>query len=239
MAALALVCGLFLVPSARADGDPASDALYTQNVFLPYSTKVAPALAEELLQATAAAKSAGTPVRVALIAAPADLGSIPSLYGRPEAYARFLGAELQFVYPGRLIVVMPQGAALSTRGRLVPNASVEHAKIQRGGDGLARAALTLVRNLAGTSPRPLPSSPTSGAPSGSSVTPSASGPVTASRGVPLWEGAAIAAGIVAVILLSGLAFVRRRWRTNRLQPIQAVTRRPPNPNDPYRYRDRL
>ena len=201
-AALALLYALSLAPGARADGDPASDTLYTQNVFLPYNAKIDPALAEELLQATAAAKSAGRPVRVALIAVPTDLGAVPSLYGRPKAYARFLGMELQFVYPGLLLVVMPQGAALSEGGRLVPNASVEHAKVQRSEDGLARAALALVRGLTASGP------------------PSASGPTAEHRGVALWKvaalAAAIAGGIFGALLLGGLAVVRRRGRADRL-----------------------
>ena len=98
------VCG-----SARADADPASDVLYTDDVFLPFSTIVSPGLAGQLADATRAASDAGKPVRVALIAAPADLGGIPSLFGKPTDYARFLGLELQFVYTGRVLIVMPQG----------------------------------------------------------------------------------------------------------------------------------
>ena len=45
-------------------------------------------------------------------------GRVPSLFGKPTDYARFLDAELQFVYSGRLLVVTPQGAALAAHGRL-------------------------------------------------------------------------------------------------------------------------
>jgi hypothetical protein len=87
-----LAC-LAVCSAARADADPASDVLYTGDVFLPLSTKVSPRLARQLADATRAASAAGKPVRVALIAAPADLGGIPSLFGKPTEYARFLGLD--------------------------------------------------------------------------------------------------------------------------------------------------
>ena len=103
--------------AAQADADPAGDYLYTTNVFLPLTTKVSPQLARELRAATAAAAKAGNPIRVALIATSTDLGGVPSLFGKPTDYSRFLDAELQFAYSGRLLVVMPQGAALTAHGR--------------------------------------------------------------------------------------------------------------------------
>jgi len=236
-AAALLLSALALASGARADGDPASDVLYTQSVFLPYSTKVSPALAQELEQATAAART----IRVALIAAPTDLGAIPSLFGKPAAYARFLGMELQFVYPGRLLVVMPQGAALSRRGRLVPNAAVGHARVRPGGDGLAETALALVGELTGrplprNAPRPQPRPVPVQAPAGTSVPSVTSRPATTTaEGVPLWEAAAIAAGAVCLVVAAGLALARRRAR--RLGPVEPPVWKPPDPADPYRYVD--
>jgi hypothetical protein len=140
---------LVLAGVARADADPASDALYTGRVFLPLSARVSPKLASELATVTRAAERTGRPVRVALIASPRDLGGVPMLFGRPTTYARFLAGELQFVYPGKVLIVMPQGAALGENARLVANADVVHAKIGRGADGLARTAIDLVTKLAG------------------------------------------------------------------------------------------
>ena len=143
---IAALCSLDAATGARADGDPASDTLYQQTVF--YSNgPVSPALASELERATLGAQRAGKPVRVALIATAADLGAVPSLFGRPSTYARFLGTELEFVYPGRLLVVMPQGAALSQKGRVIGDPAVAKAKAGTGGDGLARTALQLVHDL--------------------------------------------------------------------------------------------
>jgi hypothetical protein len=186
------VCG-----SARADADPASDVLYTDDVFLPFSTTVSPELARQLADATRAASAAGKPVRVALIAAPTDLGGIPSLFGKPTDYARFLGLELQFVYTGRVLIVMPQGAALSERGRLVANAAVVRAAVGSGGDGLARTAITLVRELTGTAPTPLHTKTIV---------------ASAERGFPVWKSIVIAVAATFVLVLGGLVLVRRRAR---------------------------
>jgi hypothetical protein len=229
VAALA-VCG-----AARADADPASDVFYTEDVFLPLSTKVAPGLAQQLADVTRAASDAGDPVRVALIAAPADLGGVPALFGKPTDYARLLGAELQFVYPGRLLVVMPQGAALAERGRLIANAVVVRAVVEPGADGLARTAITLVRGLSGQAPRRVSTSPSAPAPS-NSAPPAASLPVSA-KGFPVWASAVIAIGAVGLLVLGGLIFVRRRVRGR--QPEQGQREVVPDPRDPYRYRGLL
>jgi hypothetical protein len=88
-------------------------------------------------------------VRVALIASRTDLGGVPQLFGKPTTYARFLASELQFVYPNKVLIVMPQGAALGDHARLVANADVLHAKVEPGTDGLAVTAIALVRKIAG------------------------------------------------------------------------------------------
>src|SRR5690242_2731200 len=91
-----LVCAgaLALAGGALADADPASDTLYTQFLFLPYKAKVSPPVEARLRAAIAKARALGRPVKVALIAAPSDLGGVPQLFGNPLYYARFLGAEL-------------------------------------------------------------------------------------------------------------------------------------------------
>jgi hypothetical protein len=233
---VAIVCGLTFPAIAPADGDPASDTLYKQNVFLPSSTKVTPRLARELHQATAAAQGSGKPVRVALIAAPSDLGAVPSLYGRPAAYARFLGMELQFVYPGRVLVVMPQGAALSQKGRLVPTATVDHTMVGPGTNGLASTAVRLVRVLAGL---PKQSSRIDRVPHRAAVAPRSElrprAAASKPHGVPVWQATAIAVTAVGALLLVGLAIVRRWGHRNRLHPLDPVAVRSPDPDDPYRY----
>ena len=54
-----------------------------------------------------------------MIASSYDLGSITSLWRKPRTYARFLGAELQFVYKDRLLIVMPNGFGISRQGQPV------------------------------------------------------------------------------------------------------------------------
>jgi hypothetical protein len=97
------------VPSAHADGDPASDYLLTLNTFIPFDAKVPEADAEVLNKIVVDAKEKGYEIRVALIAKQFDLGAVPSLWRKPKTYARFLGQELFFVYKGRLLTVMPNG----------------------------------------------------------------------------------------------------------------------------------
>jgi hypothetical protein len=145
---LALV-SLVLAGIARADADPASDTLYTGRVFLPLSAEISPRLARELDAVTLQAERVGRPVRVALIASRTDLGGVPQLFGKPTTYARFLASELQFVYPEKVLIVMPQGAALGDHARLVANSDVLNTDVEPGADGLALTAIALVRKIAG------------------------------------------------------------------------------------------
>ena len=77
------VAAAALVPVALADGDPASDYLITQPAFLPFNAPVAKATSSEFLALLAASKKAGFEIRVAVIAAPSDLGAIPILFRKP------------------------------------------------------------------------------------------------------------------------------------------------------------
>ena len=98
-----------LAGTARADGDPASDYLYTLKVFLPFDVKVPKARQRELVSLVEATNRSGYAIRVAVIGSSYDLGSVTSLWRQPRTYARFLGAELQFIYAKRLLIVMPNG----------------------------------------------------------------------------------------------------------------------------------
>ena len=110
-AAAALCVGL-----ARADGDPASDTLVFTNAYLPAHAP-SKANADALLAQIAAAYSAGYRVKVAVVASRYDLGAIPSLFGKPSTYARFLGEELVGIYVGPLLIVMPNGYGIYDGGR--------------------------------------------------------------------------------------------------------------------------
>jgi len=143
-----VAAALVLAGVARADADPASDSLYTQPLFLPYSANVTPAAERRLRAAIARSRAAHKPIKVALIAAPRDLGGVPQLFGNPVYYARFLDAELQFLYSGKTLVVMPQGAGLAQNGKAIADKAVIAAKPGSGGDALAETAAALVDEIA-------------------------------------------------------------------------------------------
>jgi protein SCO1/2 len=135
---------------ARADGDPASDYLITNQVFLT-SLPTQPSPSErQLLSLVRRANGAGFPIRVAVISNPYDLGSITPLWGKPQVYAQFLGVELSGVYKQRLLVVMPAGFGVNWPGHSAASAYRVLAAVPRGGD-LAGVAQAAVRRLAAAS----------------------------------------------------------------------------------------
>lgn len=107
---LAVTAALFVCLAganlALADGDPASDVLPVQDVFAGYPP---PPSAKSLAASVAKVFASGHRIKVAVILNRMYLGSIPSLFGKPAAYAHFLGEELTFVYRGPLLIVMPSG----------------------------------------------------------------------------------------------------------------------------------
>jgi hypothetical protein len=163
---VALVGASALAPGlARADGDPASDVLATQPLFLPQDGGLTVRQEAELAALMSAARTAGYPLRLALIASPTDLGSVTELWRQPENYARFLGQELSLVYRGTLLVVMPDGFGLYGRG--VGRAALGGSAAALGGSavapgglavapgGLGARAITAVRRLAAAAGHPL------------------------------------------------------------------------------------
>ncbi|MGI9183361.1 MAG: SCO family protein [Solirubrobacteraceae bacterium] len=161
--------------SARADGDPASDYLQTNQVFFAAPTTAAPPVQtpaaspaqtpaaspaqtpaaspaqRQLLSVVKAANEAGFAIRVAVVSSEYDLGSITELWRKPVLYARFLGLELSSVFRQRLLVVMPNGYGFNWPGH--PSAAVhrELSKVPVGANSrtLAAAAEVAVRTLAG------------------------------------------------------------------------------------------
>jgi hypothetical protein len=159
---------------ALADGDPASDVLLGQNVYYPYSPPVPPAAQATLDAETAAAKKAGLPIKVALIASPVDLGVIPELFGKPQDYAKFLDKEISFQGTQPLLVVMAAG--YGTQGLSAKAAAAVDALSAPTGktsSDLAHAATTAVAKLAAADGHPIKSVPggSSGSSGGSSTTP--------------------------------------------------------------------
>jgi hypothetical protein len=114
VAALAL---LALPAVAHANGDPASDYLLVQSVFLPFNAKVDPSASKELADTIRAAGQSGFKIKAAAIGSRYDLGTAFSLYDKAQKYAEFLGLELSFQYHDRLLVVMPNGYGYSVDGK--------------------------------------------------------------------------------------------------------------------------
>jgi hypothetical protein len=112
---LGLVLALVLAPAAAlADGDPASDILAPAGTRVYMTNGATDAQLEKSLAVTAQQVSdAGLPIKVVVIGNKSDLGAVPQLWAKPRVYARFLGAELRFVYSDTLLVVMPQGIGVS------------------------------------------------------------------------------------------------------------------------------
>lgn len=154
-----VLAGVLLHASpARSDGDPASDVLLGQNVFYPYIPPVSTRLQISLNAETAAARRAQFPIKVALIAGPSDLGVVPQLFGRPQAYADFLDQELRLILGPHtsLLVVMPSGygfGGLPTATTAVAGTLPKPAGRQT--NDLARAAILAVRKLAAAAGHPI------------------------------------------------------------------------------------
>jgi hypothetical protein len=165
-----VLVALSIAPAALADGDPASDVLLGENVFYPYSPQVTPALQKTLNAETAAAKKAGFPLKVAVIAGPVDLGVIPDLFNKPQKYADFLDQEISFQAKQPLLVVMPAGygvAGLSSAATAalpsLPKPAGPHS------NDLAKAATVAVARLAKVAGHPI-STPGSSSSGGVSTT---------------------------------------------------------------------
>jgi hypothetical protein len=152
LAAAATLAAAVLASTAAADGDPASDILLTQDVYVPYPAP-STSVTDPLMKTVAAAFAKGYRVKVAVIATKTDLGSVPELYDKPKEYAKFLGTEIEQLYAGPLLIVMPAGYGVYDAGRstvaeerVLESLGVE----EKSADGLVAAADAAVRKLTET-----------------------------------------------------------------------------------------
>ncbi len=144
-------------PAARADADPPSDVLLLQDVYYPYHPATAPLLRKQLDDLTGRAKKAGFPIKVAIVAARADLGGVPLMFGNPRLYARFLESEIKNNAPQPLLTVMPNGYgtfAVGPKGAAIV-AALPRPSGSNSADAMARGALTAVERLAAANGRQL------------------------------------------------------------------------------------
>lgn len=148
---VALLAALTATAPSRADGDPASDYLLVQNIFVPYQAP-SPDVTAALERAADQVYLHGERVKVAVIYDTGDLGSIPSLFGNPSGYARYLGIELSLWYAGPLLVVTPAGFGIYDGGRSTAAESrvLQSIPVSAGSpDDLTRTATTAVTDLLG------------------------------------------------------------------------------------------
>jgi hypothetical protein len=144
-----LLAALAAAGVARADGDPASDVLPTQDVYLPVAQPSADA-ASGLTKSVAEVYAGGDRIKVAVIATLDDMGSVPTLFNQLQEYARFLGIELSGFYVGPLLIVMPSGFGYYDGGRPIAAATsvLGGLSVNRSSsDGLVRSAAAAVDKL--------------------------------------------------------------------------------------------
>ena len=205
LAVFAVCAAGVLAPAARADGDPGSDVLVYQNLFVAADANISIPQQVQLGNLLTSADQAGFPIRVAVISQSADLGAITALWRKPAAYASFLGTELSLAYAQRLLIVMPNGFGFNWQGHSASAAYQVLAglHIGPGGTGLASAAQTAVRDLARASGIRLAAPANGGAAQGTTAQgtqpggqPAATSAPSGSQ-VPLIAGIALAALIVA------------------------------------------
>ena len=237
---LAVALAIAVAPgAARADGDPGSDVLVYQPLFLASDAGVPIAEQVRLGELLRGAARAGFPIRVAIIAHRADLGAIGALWGRPQAYARFLGTELSLAYKGRLLIVMPDGLGFAWPGHspAAAAATLDRIRTGPGGAALADAARSAVTALAtGAHARLAPAaaggaSSSSGAPADGASSRGSPGPAgTGSSGVsPTHTGSTRALAFAVLIGLAlAIAAVRLMVARRRRGP-GAERRRTPRP----------
>jgi hypothetical protein len=198
---LGIVAMLVAVPLARADGDPASDVLYTGNLFPSYDGGMSPGALRALVATIDASKTAGYEIRVAVIAKRDDLGAVTALWAKPRQYARFLGIELGIVYKGPVLIVMPNGIGFY-HGKNDPGAQYAALRAIRtsgSGDALAQAAIDSVATLAAKAGHPF---------TPQTIPVAASRPSSRARVLLIWLVAVLALAAVATAIV-----IYRRRRT--------------------------
>jgi hypothetical protein len=207
---------LAAAPAALADGDPASDVLVGRPLFNPIGSGVSQKSEVQLESVLAASQRAGFPIRVALIARAANLGTATTLWNSPKNYAYYLWTELSLQYGGQILVVMPSGFGLygpanGARAVTAAEAAVR-APAPGPGEQLASSAIAAVPLLAAAAGHPIPASELAAATRNSTA-----GEKVASAGT--FSPHAILALLVGALLIA-LAW----WASLRARPLRVERR---------------
>ena len=204
-----LAAAIALQPAApaRADGDPCSDYLLVGSLCVPNNPRPSQPQIDRTQKTIDAAKQAGYEIRVAVIGSPTDLGSVPVFFGRPAPYAKFLDAELQSAWTGKLLVVMAAGYGVRehTTPYLAGVTALKGLPPPANGtpDALMAAATVAVRKLAASEGVKVPVIPLA-----STVTPSSNGPTSGSGSTSFVKYALLlAAGLVVLgVIVAAILF---------------------------------
>lgn len=122
-------------------------------LFNPIDSGVPFSTVDRLKGLLVLSQKAGFPIRVAMINSATDLGTVTSLWGKPPRdYAYYLWDELQKLYDGQILVVMPNGFGLwgPPHGHYAVSAAELKVRALSPGHGvsLAAAAMSAVPLLA-------------------------------------------------------------------------------------------
>jgi hypothetical protein len=151
-AAIAVLCAPAV---ALAHGDPASHYLETGSLYPGFDLQPSQDVELQLMGVIDAAKHAGFPLKVAIVASEADVADNPEMLNKPQEYADYVvGALVGSRVPvdAPIVIVTPVGIGVAGPGA----EDMASVKTGQGGDALARAAMTAVRDIAAKAGHPLP-----------------------------------------------------------------------------------
>jgi hypothetical protein len=138
--------------------------LVNRTLFDPIDSGIPFATVDRLTSLLTLSQRAGFPIRVAMINSATDLGTVTQFWGKPAGpgdYAYYLRTELQNLYGGQILVVMPNGFGLwgPPHGRdAVSKAELSVRALSPGhGVSLAAAAMAAVPLLAQADGHDIPS----------------------------------------------------------------------------------
>jgi hypothetical protein len=158
-------------PAAFAHGDPSSHSLEQDVLYPAVGDRPTPDTELRLLGLLYAARDAGYPIKVALVANEQDLTDDLSMLSKPQEYAEFVAGEVSRARPlrGPILVVMPMGYGLAGNlpdetGTPHPLTRAQSATLVAGlgavagdtGEELAVGAEAATRKLAAIAGHPLP-----------------------------------------------------------------------------------
>jgi hypothetical protein len=198
LAIAALAVAVAAPAPASADSDPASDTLLLADVFLPVQPPLQQGYAKAIRNLAATMKRSGYPVKVAIIATQNDLGLVPQLFNKPQAYAPYLGREIAFNTKKPLLVVMPAGYGTYS---VAPNVAAAVSRLKPPGatlDTIGKGTLDAMVAMAQAAGHPVKKPTVSGAGGSASTSPAII------FGVP----------VLLLALAGGLAALRRRGETS-------------------------